>query len=76
MESDLNSDPIAGQTSATAKMTSLARRRSCGRCGSFQNFVFKGHAFGIVFLEPGFRGILIGENLEVIAVSDLLACIH
>ena len=37
-----------------------------------QNFVFKGYAFRVVFLEPCFRGVGIREDLEVIAVSDLL----
>jgi len=41
--------------------------------GSFQNFVLKGNAFGIVLLEPRFRGILIGEHLDVFGVTDLLA---
>ena len=31
------------------------RKRSCGQSGSFQNLIFKGHAFGIVFLIPFFR---------------------
>jgi hypothetical protein len=44
-----------------------------GRFGSFQNFVLKGNAFGIVLLEPRFRGILIGEHLDVFGVTDLLA---
>jgi hypothetical protein len=35
--------------------------------------VLKGHALRIVFREPGFRGIGIREDLEVIAVSNLLA---
>ena len=30
--------------------------------GSFQNFILKGNAFGIVLLEPRFRDILIGEH--------------
>src|SRR3954447_3928718 len=31
------------------------------------------HAFGVVFLEPGFRGVRGGEYLEVIGVANLLA---
>jgi len=31
------------------------------------------HAFGIVFRKPRRRGVSIGENLEVIWVSDLRA---
>ena len=44
-----------------------------GRCGSFQNLVLKGHALWVVFREPAFRGVGIPDDLEVIAVSDLLA---
>jgi hypothetical protein len=36
------------------------------------HLVLKGHAFGIVFRKPGLRGVGIREDLEVIAVSDLL----
>ena len=36
-------------------------------------FVLKGHAFRVVFREPGFRGVGIREHLEVISVADLLA---
>ena len=38
-----------------------------------QNFVFKGYAFRVVFLEPCFRGVGIREDLEVIGVPKLLA---
>jgi hypothetical protein len=48
-----------------------------------QNFVFKGYAFRVVFLEPCFRGVGIREDLEVIGVAKLLAgvdvdpdCVH
>jgi len=37
-----------------------------------QNLIFECHAFGVVPFEPGFRGFLIGEDLEVVTVSDLL----
>lgn len=40
----------------------VAHKRSCGRCGSLQNLVLKGHAFGIVFLKPFFRGVRGGEG--------------
>ena len=46
--------------------------RACGRCGSLQYLVLKGDAFGIVFLEPFFRGVRGGEDLEVIGVANLL----
>jgi hypothetical protein len=42
---------------------------------SFQNLVLKGHAFGIVLLEPRFRGVGIREDLEVIRVANRLACV-
>jgi hypothetical protein len=32
------------------------------RCGSFQNLVLKGDAFGVVFLQPFFRGVRGGEG--------------
>jgi hypothetical protein len=49
--------------------------RACGRCGSLQNLILKGHAFGTVFLEPGFRGVGGGEDLDVLGIADLLACV-
>ena len=44
-----------------------------GRCGSFQNLILERHAFGIVFRKPRFGGVGVRKDLEVIAVSDLLA---
>jgi hypothetical protein len=38
-----------------------------------EDLVFERHAFGIVLLEPFFRGVLIGKDLEVLGVSNLLA---
>jgi hypothetical protein len=32
-----------------------------------------GHVLGIVFLEPGFRGVCAGKHLDVLRVADLLA---
>jgi hypothetical protein len=49
------------------------RKRSCGQSGSFQNLILKGHAFGIVFLKPFFRGVRGGEDLDVLGVANLLA---
>jgi hypothetical protein len=46
--------------------------RACGRCGSLQNLILKGHAFGTVFLEPGFRGVGGGEDLDVIGSPTCL----
>jgi hypothetical protein len=37
--------------------------------------VFEGYAFGVVFLEPGFRGVGIRENLDMLGVANLLACV-
>ena len=45
----------------------------CGRSGSFQNLILKGHAVGIVLLEPRFRGVRGGEHLDVVDVANLLA---
>jgi hypothetical protein len=44
-----------------------------GRFWFIPDFVLKGNAFGIVLLEPRFRGILIGEHLDGPGVTDLLA---
>jgi hypothetical protein len=35
--------------------------------------IFKRNAFGIVFFKPCFRGIGIGEHLDVLSTADLLA---
>jgi hypothetical protein len=32
--------------------------------------------FGVIFLEPRFRGVDIREHLDVVGVADLLARIH
>src|SRR5215216_7236520 len=40
--------------------------------GTSSNLIFKGHAFGIVFLQPFFRGVLAREDLKVINVANLL----
>ena len=37
------------------------------------HLVFEGDAFGIVFFEPGFRGVRGGEDLDVLGVANLLA---
>jgi hypothetical protein len=42
------------------------------RCGLFQNLILERDAFRIVLFEPLFRGIHIGEYLDVVFVSDLL----
>jgi hypothetical protein len=40
---------------------------------SFQHFIFKRHAFPIVFLIPGFSGVDVREYLEVVGIANLLA---
>jgi hypothetical protein len=55
-------DPSTGQTIASARITAW-RKQSGGQSGSFQNLVLEGHAFWIVFPEPGFRGVRGGEDL-------------
>ena len=40
---------------------------------SFQNVILKGDALRIVFLKPGFRSVLVGKYVDVVAVADLLA---
>jgi hypothetical protein len=39
-----------------------SKAASVGGLFQFQNLVFKGHAFGIVFLEPFFRGVRGGKH--------------
>jgi hypothetical protein len=41
-----------------------------------RHLVLEGNAFGVVFREPRFSGILIGGHPEVILVADLLARIN
>src|SRR5713226_7000966 len=43
---------------------------------SLQNLIFECLAFGVVFLEPGFRGVDICKHLEMLGIADLFACIH
>jgi hypothetical protein len=45
---------------------------SVGRYGSLQNLVLERDALGVVLLEPGFRGILIDEHLDVLDIANLL----
>ena len=35
--------------------------------------LFECHAFGVIFLEPCFRGVGVCEHLEVVSVADFLA---
>ena len=43
---------------------------------SLQNLILEGDPFGIVFLEPCFRGVLIGEYREVVRVSAIARFSH
>jgi hypothetical protein len=57
----------------SAKQQAQAKRSCAGRCGSLQNLILKRDAFRVVFLQPRFRGVLIGKDFEVILVANLLA---
>ena len=50
--------------------------RSGDGTGPFQNLIFKGYAFGVVFLEPCHRSVCGGEDLNVLGVANLLACVE
>ena len=52
-------------SSAVAKIEPLPRQA--------HHLILEGHALGIVFRKPGFRGVGILKDLEVAGVSDLLA---
>ena len=67
------SDPSTCQTIASTGSQAW-RKQSGGQCGSFQNLVLKGHAFGIVFLKPFFRGVSGGEDLDVPGVARVTKC--
>jgi hypothetical protein len=43
--------------------------------GLFDHRIFERHALAVVLAEPLSSGILIGEDLEVVLVANLLACI-
>jgi len=50
--------------------------RSEAASPSFEHLILEGETFGIVVFQPSFRGVGAGKDLEVIAISDLLARIH
>jgi hypothetical protein len=52
---------------------SALRVNSGTLAGSIQNLIFESNAFRVVLLEPGFRGVGIREDLEVIDVANPLA---
>jgi hypothetical protein len=47
-----------------------------GRSGSLQDLVFERYPFGVIFLEPFFRGVDIRKHFDMVGVADLFACIH
>ncbi len=40
---------------------------------SLRDLIFECRAFGVIFLEPYFRGVGVCKHLEMIGVTDLLA---
>jgi hypothetical protein len=56
---------------APAPRSQASHKQSGGRGGSFQNLIFEGHALGVILRKPGFRSILIGEDLDVLGVANL-----
>ncbi len=40
---------------------------------SLRDLIFECRAFGVIFLEPYFRGVGVCKHLEIIGVTDLLA---
>ena len=54
-------------------MSALQVNSGTGRFGSFENWILEGNCLGVVFLEPFFRGVRVGENLDVLGVANLLA---
>jgi hypothetical protein len=41
----------------------------------FEDLILKGNAFRVVFLEPGFSSVRGGEDLDVLGIANLLACV-
>src|SRR6202011_5617858 len=52
------------------------RSRVFTRPGSIQDLIFERGPFGVIFLEPFFRGVDVRERLDMFGVADLFACIH
>ena len=67
--------PPAGVPGVTAPRAFQQRNPLSGsRPGhSLQDLIFECHAFGVIFLEPCFRGVDVCEHLEMLRVTDLLA---
>jgi hypothetical protein len=67
----------SGCSNASAAREAGPRTKSkaalVGGLFQFQNLILKGHAFGVVFFEPFFRGVRGGKNLDVLGVANLLA---
>jgi hypothetical protein len=51
-------------------ISSIANRDAADT-SSLQDFILERNAFGIVFLEPDFRGVGGGEHLQMVLVADL-----
>src|SRR5262245_53723460 len=69
-------NPLVGmcqRIAACSPVDDLGTTTTGSRCGSLQNLIFEGDALWVVFLEPFFCGVHIGEDLDVIDVADLLA---
>src|SRR6266700_2870291 len=51
--------------------------RRSSLCGSFfaraDHRVYEGHAFRVIFGEPFFHGLFVGEDFEVVDIADFLA---
>jgi hypothetical protein len=49
------------------------KSRFSGACRPGWRRIFAHHAFGVILLQPCFRGVVVGENLKMIDVANLLA---
>jgi hypothetical protein len=61
--------PAPRVKSGTGKQTTKPNRSFLA---SSDHRILKRDAFGIVFLEPSFGGIFVGEDLEMVDVADIL----
>jgi hypothetical protein len=61
---------------ASVAISSMQKSVSDGRSGSLQDLVFERYPFGVIFLEPFFRGVDIRKHFDMVGVADLFACIH
>ena len=58
-----------------AKMPGFSQSNHPGQFGSVENLVIEGNTFRIILGEPGFRGIVISEHLDVLGVANLLGSV-